>query len=196
MIDELKLIDNIDVLFDNKIVLYGAGLIGVKAVKMLKEAGMPAAAYFCDGDPRKWGTFVEGVEVLLPSELKQLDESEKLAIIIASEQMRFIDQIAEDIAWLKLRTDNIFTVFGLNVALSRNNKLSGLNGGHYNAVLNMRRDIFYASWSAYHLEIFASWIEKSNVILVYSLPKAGTSTIRRSLQEINVFAERKKSPAF
>jgi len=190
MIDELKLIENIDVLFDNKIVLYGAGIIGVKALKMLKEAGLPAAAYFCDGDPRKWGTSVEGLEVLSPSELKQLDESEKLAIIIASEHVPFIDQIAEDIAWLKLRTDNIFTLFGLNVSLIWNNKASTLNGGHYYALQNMLLDISQASWTACYLEIFARWAEKTNVLLVYSIPKTGTSTLISSLSEINIFADK------
>ena len=189
MIDELKLIDNIDVLIDNKIVLYGAGATGVKALKMLKETGMPAAAYFCDGDPRKWGTFVEGVEVLSPSELKQLDESENLAIIIASEHVPFIDQIAGDIAWLKLRTDNIFTLFGLVVSLMRNNKALGLNGGHFYALQSIRRETAFALHTVRLLEMYARWAEKTEVFLVYAIGKTGTTTILNSLSKINIFAD-------
>ena len=188
MINELKLIDNINILYDNKIVLYGAGTRGVETLKKLKETGIPVA-YFCDGDHQKCGVLVEGVEVLSLTQLKQLDEYEKLAIIISTDQMHVLDQIVDDIAWLKLRTDNIFTIFGLNLSLERNNITPGMNCAHHDALIAMRKDIFVASRDVDSLEMFARWAEKPNVILVFTYPKTGTYTITKSLYELNIFAD-------
>ena len=188
MIDELKLIDNISILYDKKIVLYGAGYQGVETLKKLRELGI-LPAYFCDGDPRKWGRYIEGLEVLSLNELKKLDETEKLAIIITSDQVKFIDQIIEDIKWLGLRTDNVFTLFGLNVALVRSGLASKLYGGNYDTVQNMRRDIAYMQLAISRLEMRTQWLNHPNLFLVYSSTKTGSSTMKNSLNHIGIFAD-------
>jgi hypothetical protein len=188
MIEELNLIDNIDLLKESKIALYGAGYQGVLVLKKLKEAGIPAS-YLFDGDPHKWGAVIEGVKVLSLTDLARIDAVENLAIIITTDRVHFIDQIIDDIRWLKLRTDNVFTLFGLNISLEYSGKLTQTCGGNYYNIRNMRRDIFYATWAAEHLEMFANWSDKADIFLIYSLPKTGTSTIRRSLKEIGIYAD-------
>jgi len=188
MINDLKLIDNFNVLSENKIVLYGAGYQGIQTLKRLKEVGI-LPAYFCDGDPLKWGGSIEGIDILSPLELKYLDESADLVILITIEQVSLVDQIVEDIKWLELRTENIFTMFGLKVSLVRNNKTSNLNGGHYNAMLRMRCDAFSASLSTFYLEMFIKWAESVNNVLIYSAPKTGSLTIKKSLSEVNISAD-------
>jgi hypothetical protein len=188
LINELRIIDNISVLLDNEIVLYGAGYQGVRTLKKLKEAGVPTS-YFCDSDPKKWNTAVEDVEILSPLELKHLDSLKNLTIIITTDKVRFIDEIEEDLKWLSLRTDNISTLFALDISLELNKLTSRINNGYYNTILNIRRKLFFLSWAAQHLEMFESWTEKDNLLLIYSLSKTGTSTVQHSLHEANAIVD-------
>jgi hypothetical protein len=187
MIDDLRIIDNIDVLLEYKVVLYGAGYQGVKTLRRLKEAGLPAA-YLCDSDPRKWGTNIEGTCVLSPNELKRISKTGDLAIIITTDRVCFIDQIIGDIEWLEIN-NNVFTMFALNIALDRNNKTNEINNGLYNPVLDMRRDIFCLAAGAYRLSESVKWAENESVVLVYSSPKAGTVTVTNSLNEFGISAD-------
>jgi hypothetical protein len=188
MINDIKIIDNIDILLNTKIVLYGAGYHGTRMLKMLKKADMPAS-YLCDSDPRKWGTLILGTVVLSPSELKQLDETESLSVVITTDQTHLVDQIAGDIAWLNLRTDDVFTLFGLDYSLERNKRTTKFNSGFYDAVQEMRRDVFCTIEGAKRLNFGIKWAEQPSAVLVYSAPKAGSITLRDSLHEVNIYAD-------
>ncbi|CAM4092776.1 FkbM family methyltransferase [Bacillus manliponensis] len=55
---------------DNKaIVLFGAGFMGTSYLKFLREI-TSNKIFFCDNNPRKWGTFIEGVPVISLHDLK------------------------------------------------------------------------------------------------------------------------------
>ena len=185
MVNELKLIDGVDLLFDNTVVLYGAEHRGIETLNMLREINI-SPTYFCDGNPNKWGIVIEGLKVLSLLELKQLDDTESLAIIITVDQVCLADQIIKELIWLKLKTENVFTIFGLNVALSRSGKVTGGNGGYHNTILNMHRDVYSASWAARRLNERLKWADKANLFLAYSSPKTGTSTIRKSLLDVGI----------
>ena len=188
MINDLKLIDNVEILYEETVVLYACGYRGIEALGRLREIGLSPSC-FCDSDARKWETSIEGVGVISPTELKQLDNSEKLAIIITTDQVQFVDQIIDDINGLNLRTENIFTLFGLTVSLERNHIAHRLMGGHYFALQDMRRDIFCCMAGTNRLEVSAKWAKNSNAVLVYSSPKTGSVTIHKSLQDIGVCAD-------
>lgn len=52
------------------IVLYGAGSAGIALAQYLRGAGFDILA-FTDGSPKKWGSVVEGLEVIAPEELSK-----------------------------------------------------------------------------------------------------------------------------
>ena len=51
----------------NRVVLFGCGTLGRRAVDLLREAGVNPLA-FCDSNPSRWVTTVSGLRVLSPSD--------------------------------------------------------------------------------------------------------------------------------
>lgn len=76
------IVKNLENLFDgiNSIILYGASEKGKRFVKDYRDTGV-VIKYFCDDSEEKWGTFVEGIEVIPPKELINLTD---LPIFITS----------------------------------------------------------------------------------------------------------------
>ncbi|MCX7747925.1 MAG: hypothetical protein N2645_13710 [Clostridia bacterium] len=62
-----------------KVVLFGASTRGRIAFNALKD--QYDISYFCDNDKNKWGSTVNGVEVVPPDQLKSLDNTK---VIITS----------------------------------------------------------------------------------------------------------------
>ena len=73
MINELNLIENIDLFFDCKVVLFGAGKYGKITHEKLQKAGIKIA-FFCDNNPMKWKNLFLGVEVISPVQLYEIDK--------------------------------------------------------------------------------------------------------------------------
>jgi len=119
VINELNLIENIEILYNNKIILYGAGDIGIQSYMKLKALEIPVG-YFCDSNVAKCGDSVLGIEIISLTKLKELDAIEDLVIVITSNRIEFIDGIIESISLIQLRTDKIFTAVGLNLSLIQN----------------------------------------------------------------------------
>ena len=51
----------------NRVVLFGCGTLGRRAVDLLREVGVNPLA-FCDSNPSRWGTTLSGLPVLSPSD--------------------------------------------------------------------------------------------------------------------------------
>lgn len=58
----MKLLINIKEINPDNIVSFGAGELGVEFAKVAQEHGVKIK-YFCDNDPSRWGTFLDGVEI-------------------------------------------------------------------------------------------------------------------------------------
>lgn len=66
--------------FINKIVLYGAGSAGIAFLYYLRDIGV-FPKFFVDGDNRKHGTFVEGLEVISIETIKERVSKDALVIV-------------------------------------------------------------------------------------------------------------------
>ncbi len=64
-----------------QVVLFGAGLAGKNALKVLREKGIQVL-FFCDNDPTKHGSNIDGVKIFPPSHLKN---STQETILISSD---------------------------------------------------------------------------------------------------------------
>jgi organic radical activating enzyme len=100
-----------DILSDGKIVLYGADEYGAFVQTKLKSIGMKTW-YFCDMDSAKDGScYTDDILVISSDKLRELDEKERISIIITSRASHIIMQTMSVIANLKLKTDRIFTIY-------------------------------------------------------------------------------------
>lgn len=66
-----------------KIICFGAGEQGKRAKKILQDAGYQVA-YFCDNAKYKWGTFVDGIEVISPEDMRGIYMGGGFYILITS----------------------------------------------------------------------------------------------------------------
>ena len=189
VVNELKLIENIDLIFDNKIVLYGAGYHGTETMRLLKTIGIQDIC-FCDSNARKWDTDIDGVKVISPDILKQYDAMEELLVLVTSEVGAYIDQIINTIMQLGLRTENIFTKLALDISLIQNINNSRINESYRSYFLKSFNYMkFRTSFQTPPdimklLEMTKRMIKNADNILIYQPGKVGSSTIVKSLEAI------------
>lgn len=68
--------------FNKEIVIFGASGAGRKANSFFIKQGIKVI-YFCDNDSAKWGKLVEGIEVISPEKLLEINNG-KIEIVISS----------------------------------------------------------------------------------------------------------------
>ena len=79
---------------NKQIIIYGAGMIGsVTTLSILEELGIEKNIdFFCDGDPRKWGTSISDFPVYRKEKLKEISAQKHVLLIAIS---RFYDVLEE-----------------------------------------------------------------------------------------------------
>jgi hypothetical protein len=187
MINDLKLIENIDILLKSRIILYGAGLRGIEVEKTLKKAGI-SAAYFCDGNPEKQGKAISGIEIISPEDLKELDKHEKNAIIIASDSIANIEQIISVLENIQVNTDNVFTALGVEIAVFQNINHTAFNEefrAWFACKVNMER-VISEKFNEYWLLKNLYKVIDNSAVWIYQSGKVGSSTMYKSLDAVSV----------
>ena len=119
MVTDLKLLLNLDILYDKPIVLYGASTGGVQVQKWLSDIGIQIE-YFCDSNLMRWGEIFQGKKILSIQELSVYAESTEIVIIISSEYFKDINEMLEK---FHISCEYIFTKIAFQYALYRYLKL-------------------------------------------------------------------------
>jgi hypothetical protein len=186
-INDLELVEDIGILFESEVVLYGAGFCGKEVFQALKMAGVQVLC-FCDGDSSKWGQCIGGAEIIPPDKLKRLDNEKNLAIIVASNTTLFMEQIISDIAALELKTRRVYTKLSLEISLLQNINDNRICKMYRNFVYIDRQ--FLVPSDRYNCEkikeIFKNKVMGDIGILVYQSGKVGSASIIHSLIDMNI----------
>lgn len=85
----------------SRIVLFGSGMNGRSVLHYLIAHGMTVAC-FADNDKNKWGTKVEGVEIICP---RDLDYGSVDAVVISPYEQVFVDAIRSQLLELGAREE-------------------------------------------------------------------------------------------
>ncbi len=116
-IKDLQLLKDIDILYHNEIILYGAGNIGRRAAKVLGEAGIPILG-FCDSSIIKWGNTVGDYIVLSIYELASMVREKEIIIIITMADQDQVIQILTILEHYGLSNVDCYTWFALLYTLA------------------------------------------------------------------------------
>ena len=187
-INDLELVENIDILFENEVILYDAEFCGKETGLLLKKAGIHVS-YFANSYSGRWGEYIDGIEIISPDKLKQFDNEKSLAIIIASNDIFIMKQIIADISALELKTNKIYTKVGLNISLSQNINDCRISE-KYRSIKNSMSAI--TPFVGDNSQRKAAEIATTNIIngidniLVYQPGKVGSSTVHRSMNALNI----------
>jgi FkbM family methyltransferase len=88
---ERNLFENLAKEMNDQIVLFGAGALGKKVFRCLKDNGLNVLA-FCDSNQQKWQTEIEGIPVLSPSDAaRQLGDAALFIVTIWIPRHRFTE---------------------------------------------------------------------------------------------------------
>lgn len=89
-----KMISDLGEMKDH-IVLYGAGSAGIAFLKYLRDFGLDVK-YFADGNPDKWGTLCQGIEIIEPEKIIEKEGDNTLVIVtINTDGKRYCKSFAE-----------------------------------------------------------------------------------------------------
>lgn len=110
-VKDLEMLNDIDVLYNSKIILYGAGDYGHRAVKLLDELEIPVCG-FCDSDSGKWKTEYNGYRIFSIEELSAI-LSEEYIIIITIVRTDCIEQVLKTLESYGILQTDCYTYFGL-----------------------------------------------------------------------------------
>jgi ferredoxin len=84
---------------DDNIVLFGSGADGRNTLSALRKVGVNVCG-FCDNNSKVWGSYIDGVEVLNPQELRELNAT----VIITSN--KYYEAIKEQLADMGIKAVN------------------------------------------------------------------------------------------
>lgn len=115
--NDLKLIDDIKIMYKKDILLWGAGRIGRECAAYLAGSDMHVIG-FCDNNEQLKGKYVEGYRVFSKGEIQdELIRNRDIAVVITSD---YLEEIHEALIDLRVSSDNIFSKFALQYSIFKN----------------------------------------------------------------------------
>ncbi|MDR2889988.1 MAG: putative capsular polysaccharide synthesis family protein [Lachnospiraceae bacterium] len=202
-INDLELVEDINLLNDKKVVLYGAGENGQSVYLKLKSIGKKVA-FFCDSDPEKWGHCPrcvseesnDDIKIISPDQLKRLEQSENYLIIITVQNQQLIKQIINLLEEKEIKIKNIYTSFAFELCYTRNMDKFNMAKDYEDrlrkiyAMRNQARTFHNHAHGigGFVNDYFENYMNEmeSTDILVYQPAKVGSTTIKSSLTKIGV----------
>lgn len=83
-----------NILYERKIILFGAGNFGKTVMENLKSKGLNVS-YICDNDSQKWGKHINNIEIQPPERLDFEDRSTVIVVISSMYQEQIASQLDE-----------------------------------------------------------------------------------------------------
>lgn len=178
---DLEVCKNIDLLkCASNIVLYGAGGKGNDVFYRLKRAGIIPSC-FVDLDMSKCGGCVDGVQVVSPFELEQIDfGNDECIYIIAC--IEYVKEVVELLASMHLENTRLMTYWGIKMALYINREYLYKKGEKELCLINMekeRRKYRYYDHFFHHICSLGAPFEKD--IWILQPGKVASTTLERRL---------------
>lgn len=184
-IKDLDLLKNIDILFENEIILYGAGDYGRKACRLLKGMKLSILG-FCDSNVTKWDAEIEGYKVMSFGEMTDiLKEKNHVILIFAIADPGSVKQVLGVLERYGMSEIDCYTYFALKNTV-------GLHIDDCRIEETFRKnektkEKLYCDYRAHRKEYIAlsalhSAASKGNVLLVFQPGKVGSSSVCESLR--------------
>ncbi len=187
-IRDIDLMKDVELLFQNKVIVWGAGRDGKTALRLLTEAGIEAVCV-CDKDINKQGRKIFGVKIVSPQAVKQTTEAEETIIIIATDL--YGDVVLQNINEMGIcPSGGIYSHFGLKYALEYNIYNNCFKSEYRNLKLYERRlrEAQHSIQGANNLEhdLMLAYMTDVRPIFVYQVGKVGSMSVYTTLLSQNV----------
>lgn len=180
VIKDLDLLKDINILYRNKVILYGTGNYGKMAVQLLEKICLKIHG-FCDSNPTKWGGFCYREEYLVLSlmELKELRGRKPIIVIIAIENLKCISEVLKTLDYCEMSDIVCYTYFALKYTIElhiEDVRIPEL----YRQKIRAGKNIF-ANYEKLEIKVLALkaiyHAVYHDAILVYQTGKVGSSSV-------------------
>lgn len=188
-VKDLDLLKKMDILFENEIILYGAGNCGRKACQLLRKIKIPILG-FGDSNVNIWGEYIEGVKVLSLYEMRDiLEKKEHVIIIITVESPNHVEQILSLLEKHGMEKKDCYTYFALIHTVELHIEDSRIEESFRKEEKLMKK--MFMEWRASFrkwntLSMIWGMLTTDNSISVLQVGKVGSTTVVESLTKAGV----------
>lgn len=187
LVRDIYLIQNFHVLYEKKIVLFGAGKKGKDTRGLLEMIGVTIDS-FSDNNEKLWGTTIDGIDVLAADKLLEKGgRSDDMVIIIS--MVHSYDDVANQLEDMGFACP-VFTLWGLDTALLMNmdcERIPQAFREHYKNQYQIDSWISRSEWNLLLSKIALSGMKdfysRDVNILVYQAGKVASTSITESLNK-------------
>lgn len=175
-VKDYELVNNINVLFEKKIIIYGAGKYGFRSAKLLEKAGVGGIYCFCDQDAGQ-KQYLD-YQVITPDELEVTVKKEDCMIVVGSRD--YCDEMLEELKRREVKA-YICTWYGLQTAIEINiDDVRFLKA--FQEEFKRKKEMFkLLVYNRKSMSSLANMCRISPAFLVYIPGKTGSETVRNTL---------------
>ncbi len=182
-IRDLDMLKNIDIIYGNKIILYGMGDCGKRTIKLLNRLEIPVYG-LCDSDKAKWGEEINGCKIMSTQELAEIPHDEHLIIIITiMGDLERIDQVLQTLDAIGMAKVPCYTYFALKYTIElhiNDHRIKDLYREDFLIAKEAYRKWILTGSEMHVLEIIGKILQQ-DIVLIYQPGKVGSSTVYESL---------------
>lgn len=188
-IRDLDLLNEINILYHNKIVLYGAGDYGKRAIKLMEQLGIHILGV-CDSDEGKVGKKIAGYKILSILELSQIFKKESLIIIMTMARPSHINQVLDNLDQYGMTDIACYTYFALKFSVEFHINDPRIKEC-YRENFQLARKMYNANVYGDRVNLIRRYIwasELHDVVLVLTPRKVGTTSVAESLIKSSIYS--------
>lgn len=179
-IRDYEFIHNIEVLFEKKIIIYGAGEYGKRSAQLLEDAGVGFDC-FCDKDESNKSCLNHLIVTL--EELQEKVKKEECMIIISS--TTYCEEMIEELEERGI-VAYVCTWYALQAGIELHIKDKRFPAEYQKKYLQ-RKNLFVNSFPGYvRFMRFMELCKKPHAILIYQPAKVGSNTIFQTLEKAKI----------
>lgn len=184
---DLEMLHDIDIIYENRIVLYGTGDYGRRSFRILSQLGIPIYAVF-DSNRKIWGKKFKGHKILSVQDIEEICKDEKVIIIIAIANTKHIKSVLDMLDRKRLREIKCYTYFALKTSIELHiddRRIKKVYRNNYQIGKRMFSDHILNDWENRAREFIFS-LMRYDTVLIWQPGKVGSSSIAKSLEKINI----------
>lgn len=187
-IRDLDLLRDINILYNHKIILYGAGDYGKRACKLLEQLNIPVFG-ICDSNEEKWGQTINGCRILSIQELLCAAKSEDIIIIVAIANPCLVEDVLHTLDGCGLQDTACYTYFALKYTVEFHINDERIPES-YRENFRIARKLYNENVYGDRMNLIRAFIWKRalyDMVLVLTPRKVGTTSVARSLIQSSVY---------
>lgn len=182
-VKDLEMLNDIDLVYEKGIFIYGAGDLGHRTIKLLDRLEISVHGV-CDSNKKLWGKMIKGHKVLSIEEWSRLCKKERGIVIIAVYNPEYVEQVLKVLDIHGLSEISCYTYFALKTTVElhiNDRRIKEDYRKDYDIAKKMFSDHMMHDWENRAREYIYSIMQR-DTILVWQPGKVGSTSIVKSLE--------------